>query len=44
MALNRKEWPYLVVGIVSSSAVGGVQPAFAFLISAMTTNFFVQSE
>jgi hypothetical protein len=44
MALNRKEWPYLVIGIVSSSAVGGVQPAFAFLISAMTTNFFVQSE
>jgi hypothetical protein len=44
MALNKKEWPYLLCGIVSSAAVGGVQPAFAFLISAMTTNFFVQSE
>jgi ABC-type multidrug transport system fused ATPase/permease subunit len=42
MALNRKEWPYLLTGIVSSAAVGGVQPGFAFLISAMTTNFFVQ--
>lgn len=44
MALNSREWPYLLCGVVSSSAVGGVQPAFAFLLSALTTNLFVQGE
>eukprot|EP00775_Hariotina_reticulata_P008041 gene8041-8236_t len=40
LRLNKTEWPYLLLGTLSSAVVGGVQPAFAFLISAMTTNFF----
>lgn len=42
LALNKKEWPFLLSGMVGSAAVGGAQPGFAFLISAVTTNFFIQ--
>jgi hypothetical protein len=44
LALNRPEWPSLLLGMLSSIVVGGVQPAFAFVISAMTTNFFTKGE
>jgi hypothetical protein len=36
LGLNKAEWHYLLLGTLSSAVVGGVQPAFAFLIAAMT--------
>ncbi|KAF8060513.1 ABCB6 [Scenedesmus sp. PABB004] len=39
-ALNRPELGYLLLGTVASAVVGAVQPAFAFIISGMTANFF----
>jgi len=30
--------------MVGSAAVGGAQPGFAFLISAVTANFFIQGQ
>lgn len=32
MALNKPEWPYLILGMFASAVVGAVQPAFAFVI------------
>lgn len=38
--LNSKEWPYFVIGCIASAANGGVQPAFAFVISSMISVFY----
>lgn len=31
--MNRREWPYLAVGVLASAAVGTVMPLFAILLS-----------
>lgn len=31
--MNRREWPYLGVGVLASAAVGTVMPLFAVLLS-----------
>lgn len=31
--MNRREWPYLFVGILASGAVGTVMPLFAVILS-----------
>eukprot|EP00879_Flechtneria_rotunda_P003779 GHRR01004019.1.p1 GENE.GHRR01004019.1~~GHRR01004019.1.p1 ORF type:complete len:1293 (+),score=472.26 GHRR01004019.1:779-4657(+) len=41
LALNKPEWPYLVLGSISSAVVGGIQPAFAFVMSSMITVLFL---
>ena len=38
--LNRKEWPYLVIGVVSSMAAGVLSPAFSFLFASMISIFY----
>jgi ATP-binding cassette subfamily B (MDR/TAP) protein 1 len=40
VALNRPEWMYLVLGSLASATVGAIQPAFAFIISSLTSNFY----
>jgi ATP-binding cassette subfamily B (MDR/TAP) protein 1 len=40
LALNRPEWAYLLLGSLASAIVGAIQPAFAFIISSLTSNFY----
>lgn len=37
---NRPEWMYGVVGLVASGAVGGVRPAFAFVLGSIVAIFY----
>lgn len=33
--LNRKEWPYIALGVLASAAVGCVMPSFAIILSSL---------
>ncbi|XP_030055624.1 ATP-dependent translocase ABCB1 isoform X2 [Microcaecilia unicolor] len=43
MMLNKKEWPYFVVGIICAIINGGLQPAFAIIFSKIIGVFATKS-
>lgn len=36
LGMNRREWPYLAVGVLAAAAIGTVQPLFAIILSRVT--------
>ncbi|XP_029444667.1 multidrug resistance protein 1-like isoform X2 [Rhinatrema bivittatum] len=44
MKLNKKEWPYFVVGTICAIINGGLQPAFAIIFSKIIGVFAEQSQ
>ncbi|GBF96721.1 ABC transporter B family-like [Raphidocelis subcapitata] len=43
LALNRPELPWAALGCAASAVVGGIQPAFAFVLTTMITAFYAPS-
>jgi hypothetical protein len=41
---NRPEWPYLLVGLIVSAALGVSMPIFAVIMSALIALFFEVDE
>ena len=35
LSMNRKEWPYILVGVVSAAGVGTIMPIFAVILSSL---------
>ena len=36
LALSRPQWPFLVVGAITSALLGGIYPVFALILSSLT--------
>jgi len=39
--LNKREWPFLIIGVLSSGGVGALMPLFGFFFSRVISSFFV---
>ncbi|XP_026865336.2 ATP-binding cassette, sub-family B (MDR/TAP), member 4 isoform X1 [Electrophorus electricus] len=44
LGLNKKEWPYMVVGVFCATINGGLQPAFAIIFSKIIAVFAEMDE
>lgn len=40
LMLNMKEWPFLLVGLLSACIIGGAMPVYAILFGEVSQNMY----